>query len=557
MTREARSTAEALLTSAEVARMAGVTRAAVSNWRRRYADFPQPAGGRAGSQLYPLAEIRAWLDRQRKGSEASGDVRLWQTLRAEYGHDMVAGVIATARLLNGDRTTALGAEITDLVDELVSESSADEVLRGLVERLLDAERRAGSDQITPLPLARALRHLAEAAADTAPGIVLDPACGTGTLLLTLASTGDPARTVLRGQDLDPKLAALTQTRARAAGWTDAEIEAGDSLRNDRWPELRADLVVCDPPSAAPDWGREQLLMDPRWELGTPSRAENELAWLQHCYAHTAPNGHTLIVMPTSVAYRKAGRRIRAELVRRGALAQVTALPGGMAAVHAQPLHVWDLRRPRSLADGLTHVRMVDLTANPVDGPWELRPDQVADVPLIDLLDDTVDLSPGSHVGMQHRDFPVEYAAACRDLIATVQELIKVLPQLDAGDGAGTLEGPTVSVADLARNGLVDLGTDLPASNSEQLDTDFLQGFLRSLANTRRSTSASGTFRMDVRGARIPQMPVEQQRRYGTAFRSLDDFEQRARRITELSAQALALAREGLGSGALRPPASEE
>jgi type I restriction-modification system DNA methylase subunit len=123
-------------------------------------------------------------------------------------------------------------------------------------------------------------------------------------------------------------------RAGLTGRTGVDVVEGDSLRDDQWPDLRADLVVCDPPVADSDWGREELLLDSRWEFGTPSRAEGELAWLQHAYAHTAPGGRVLMVMPASVAYRKAGRRIRAELVRRGVLTEVVALPAGSAASHA-------------------------------------------------------------------------------------------------------------------------------------------------------------------------------------------------------------------------------
>jgi hypothetical protein len=122
----------------------------------------------------------------------------------------------------------------------------------------------------------------------------------------------------------------------------------------------------------------------------------------------------------------------------------------------------------------------------------------------------------------------------------------------AGDGAGSLDGPTVSVADLARAGLVEYGDPEPVSISDQLDTDYLQGFLRSVANTRRSTSTSGTYRLDGKGARIPQMDITEQRRYGAAFRALQEFEERARRVVELSRDAATLARDGLGNGALAP-----
>ncbi|MFD4015331.1 N-6 DNA methylase [Streptomyces sindenensis] len=537
-----------LVTGSEIAKLAGVTRAAVSNWRRRYDDFPTPSGGGVNSPLFDLAEVQAWLDRQRKGQEVSAEVQLWQVLRGAYGDDMLGGLVDVARLLNeGVAPEELPADVVRLARDLAESGGAAEAVSVLAERFTESVRRAGSDQITAPRVVRAVRHFA---GEVAPDATLfDPACGIGSLLLAIG----PDQGVRRcGQESDARSAVFAQLRAELTGRTGVGIVTGDSLRNDRWVDLKADLVVCDPPVGEPDWGREDLLLDPRWEFGTPSRAEGELAWLQHAYAHTVPGGHVLMVLPASVAYRKAGRRIRAELVRRGILTQVTALPSGTAASHALPVHLWQLRRPRTLGDAATRVRMVDLTVGDPDGSLEPTAEQMAEVPLVDLLDDAVDLTPGRHVGDSHRDYAVEYQTLRRELTEQVRLLAELLPTLVAGDGPGLPDGPTVSVADLARAGLVEYGDPEPVSISDQLDTDYLQGFLRSAANTRRSTSSSGTFRLDGKGARIPQLDITEQRRYGAAFRALQEFEERARRVVELSRDVATLARDGLGNGALAP-----
>ncbi|MGW6487390.1 N-6 DNA methylase [Streptomyces sp. NPDC055056] len=537
-----------LVTGSEIARLAGVTRAAVSNWRRRYADFPTPAGGGVNSPLFDLAEVQIWLDGQRKGQEASVEVQLWQALRRVYGDDMVDGLVAVARFLaKGETLEGLPEDSVRFARDLARSDGAAVAVSALAERFTDSARRAGSDRVTSTRIVRAVRHLAGSVpSDTT---LFDPACGIGTLLLAV---GADQGTRVCGQEAEARSALFSQLRADLDGYTDADIRAGDSLRHDRWPDLKADLVVCDPPVGESDWGREELLLDSRWEFGIPSRAEGELAWLQHAYAHTAPGGHVVMVLPASVAYRKAGRRIRSELVRRGTLTQVTALPSGTAASHALPVHIWHLRRPEALGDAVTSVRMLDLTANDPDGPLEPRPEQVAEVPLIDLLDDVVDLTPGRHVEESHRDYVVEYQSLRAELIQQVALLAELLPALTGGGGPSSLDGPTVSVADLARAGLVAFGDPEPVSVSDQLDTDYLQGFLRSTANTRRSTSSSGTFRLDGKGARIPQMDITEQRRYGAAFRALQEFDERARRVAELSRDVAALARDGLGNGGLGP-----
>ncbi|MEU2117112.1 N-6 DNA methylase [Streptomyces sp. NPDC016459] len=549
MTDTAASPVGPLVTGAEIARLAGVTRAAVSNWRRRYDDFPTPAGGAANSPLFALAEVQGWLDRQRKGQEMSPEVELWQALRAAHGDQMVAGLAMVAAALAGESAPELPDDIASRVRGLARTESPVDVVNGLTERFMDSARRAGSDQVTAERVVRAVRHFAPELPSEAA--VFDPACGIGVLLLSVASE---AGTRCYGQEVDGDSARFAQLRADLLGRSEVRVVAGDSLRADEWPDLRADLVVCDPPAGVTEWGREELLLDSRWELGTPSKAEGELAWLQHAYAHTEPGGHVLMVMPASAAYRKAGRRIRAELVRRGILRQVVALPPGTATSHALPVHLWCLQRPENTGNPGTNrtVRMVDLTGNSPDGSLDPRPGQVADVPLIELLDDTVDLTPGSHLRSRHRDYPGEYTALRQELEDRVRRLAALLPELAAGSGPGSLDGATTSVADLARAGLVAYEGSDPVSASDQLDTDYLQGFLRSSINARRSTSASGTYRLDARGSRIPRMSIDEQRRYGSSFRALSAFEEGMRKIDELSRQLAEVARDGLSTGALAP-----
>ncbi|MGQ4730021.1 N-6 DNA methylase [Streptomyces sp. Ju416(a)] len=549
MTENAATSVGALVTGAEIARLAGVTRAAVSNWRRRYDDFPAPAGGAANSPLFALVEVQAWLDKQRKGQEISPEVELWQALRAVYGEQMVAGLAEVAAVLAGDPSPGLPEDVMARVRRLARSEVPVDLVNGLTERFVDSARRAGSDQVTPERIVRAVRHFAPVPPSGAT--VFDPACGIGLLLLSVAS-GTDARCC--GQESDADSARFAQLRADLLECTRVTVVEGDSLRADAWPDLRADLVVCDPPAGVTEWGREELLLDSRWELGTPSKAEGELAWLQHAYAHTEPGGHVLMVMPASVAYRKAGRRIRAELVRRGILRQVVALPPGVATSHALPVHIWCLRRPDGTGDADTRhtVRMVDLTGNSPDGSLDPRPEQIAEVPLIELLDDTVDLTPGAHLRPRQRDFLEEYAVLRQEVEKRIIRLVGLLPVLAEGGDPGSLDGATTSIAELARAGLVSYEDSEPVSASDQLDTDYLQGFLRSSANARRSTSTSGSHRLDTRGARLPRMGIDEQRRYGTAFRSLSAFEQDVREIGELGRQLADLARDGLAAGGLVP-----
>ncbi|MDG4864310.1 SAM-dependent methyltransferase, partial [Streptomyces sp. T-3] len=68
------------VTAAGIARLAGVGRAAVSNWRRRHADFPKPVGGTETSPSFALADVEDWLRGQGKLAEVPLRERVWQQL---------------------------------------------------------------------------------------------------------------------------------------------------------------------------------------------------------------------------------------------------------------------------------------------------------------------------------------------------------------------------------------------------------------------------------------------------------------------------------------------
>jgi len=524
-----------LVSAAEVARLAGVTRAAVSNWRRRHADFPEPVGG-GRNALFSLDEVNDWLDRQRKQGDVSDEVLTWQALRSQYGDDMVAGVADAAETFTLGAASGLD-EVTRLrLAEMAAENSPSEVVTALTERLTDS-----GGAFTGPRLAAVVARLAGPNTE----VIFDPACGIASLLLAVASDTE---TRLVGQDVNAAVVRLARARAVLAGH-DLTVAVGDSLYADRWPDLRADLIVCDPPVGSTDWGRDSLLLDQRWEFGVPTKAEGELAWLQHCYAHLALGGTAIVVMPPSVAYRRPGRRIRAELVRRGILTHVMALPAGMVAAHSQPVHLWSVVRPGGFGPA-TSVRFTDLSGADPAGSLVPEPHQVALVPLVDLLDEDVDLTPARLVEATHTDRAARYTAVREAIVDQLGQLAGGLPKLVAG--GDVLDGNVLRMADLARAGLVEIHDGTVTSTSDQLDTDFLRGFLRSSANTSRATSGSGTFRADVRGARIPQIGIEEQRSYAAVFRSLDETEAQLRELTRAGLDAIARARDGLTCGALRP-----
>ncbi|CAG7637095.1 N-6 DNA methylase [Actinacidiphila bryophytorum] len=496
------------VTAAGIARLAGVGRAAVSNWRRRHDDFPKPVGGSDTSPTYELSAVERWLQEQGKLPSVPLHERLWQ--RADSHPEGVPAALRVAgsllMLLQGDPaisvsysadtddefaarlpaemetvlTARFGPEhpvrIPDRLDDAVpllrtaakfaEDTGPAETYEFLFGRYLDANSR----QFTLTPPGPA--ELMAALAGESPGSVLDPACGSGALLCA-----SEAAESVHAQEIDPELAALTALRLAMA--TDpavrVRVRSGDSLREDAFRELAVDAVLCHPPFNDRNWGHDELGYDARWEYGFPARTESELAWLQHSLAHVRDGGTVVMLMPPAAASRRSGRRVRADLLRRGALRAVVALPAGSAPPYGLPLHLWVLRKPDPEGRPPGDLLVFDAAGIPGHGPertpwyavsaavldtWAAfdrhgsvpdRPGLNRTLPVVELLDDEVDVTPARHLPPPTAEGGAAALESVRDRLArTLRRTAETAPVPPAaGEPA---RWPTTTVGELARAG---------------------------------------------------------------------------------------------------------
>ncbi|MFJ3672322.1 N-6 DNA methylase [Streptomyces sp. NPDC090106] len=547
------------VTAAGIARLAGVGRAAVSNWRRRHADFPKPVGGTETSPSFALAEVEAWLREQGKLAEVPLRERVWQQLaghpegpvaalthagcllllihdRPTVWLDVSAGSdarlaetlpgalkdVLTARF-GPERTepagardggvhsgadpsaptpahsavpTPTGAHLAPSVPllrgaaELAAETGARQTFEFLLGRHLDANPRQYT--LTPAELARLMATLAGPART-----VLDPACGTGALLRAVTARADQE---LYAQDSAPDLAALTALRLALHARSGVHGAGGDSLRADAFPRLRADAVLCHPPFNERNWGHDELAYDPRWEYGFPARTESELAWVQHALARLKDGGTAVLLMPPAAASRRSGRRIRADLLRRGALRAVVALPVGAAPPYNIPLHLWVLRRPEK-APAQPELLLVDTGQFATEGrggpDWRAVKEAVVDawsafdrtgtlterpglaraLPVIDLLDDDVDLAPARHLPPPAVADGAQALTEMRERLGETLRLTADLTPAPA-DLAHAARWPLTTIGELARGGALLMrtgGNGGPARVPVLTDHDVLAG----------------------------------------------------------------------------------
>jgi hypothetical protein len=472
----------ATLSSADIARLAGVGRAAVSNWRRRFADFPSPVGGTAASPLYRLADVEGWLRAHGRTAEITPLDRVWQDVRSQVDdlelEDAVGSLCGLLVLLlrapqvwtrldaasDEEFADALRTSLASHVPELpdLTPGVTDPVLVAALRRTGTVAREGDPRAALDFLIGRfheatvrrspatpdALAGLAADLAAVRDRTVLDPACGTGALLAAARARGAVA---LAGQDTAAALSRIAAARLLADGGV-VNVAVGDSLRADGFPGRLFGAVVCDPPFGERGWGYDELGTDLRWQHGLPPRGEPELAWVQHCLSHAEPGGRVVVIMPVAAADRRTGRRIRRNLVRSGALRAVVGFPGESG----RSVDVWVLQRPHphepppprllfavaEPGDAAEHWQRF-LDGGQADGPgWRT-------VAPVDLLDDEVDLSPARHVAPPAADG--DLAAARRDL----EEELQALPALPRFTVRAT-DRPTTTVGDLVRASAVEV-----------------------------------------------------------------------------------------------------
>lgn len=393
-----------LLTPSQIADLAGVSRGAVTNWRKRPSSipFPEPVPGSEAKPLYDQSEVIAWLAATKpeiqirrdhgqaalthalnalRGSvpafeatelalalccarklSAEADDSNWQRIRASDPFHMVEALREAAnrgaaqdvrwrdvsavvdeigrwaRARNAiDAISAVVRVVDAMAPEYLAEA-ADEVLRRVAgERGRAAGYGLGEHGLVGSRVSTLLSNLAA----PANGLVYDPACGIGEALIqTWIKSAGKVETV--GHEINEQALGIARMRSSLRG-IDAKFVLQDVLDWDPDPELRADVVIAEPPFGL-SW-RSQNIADPRWVFGVPPTNSSEMAWIQHAIAHLKAGGSAYVVTSVSSLFaRHRSAAIRAELLRSGWIEAVVLLPPKMLPHTGIQLALWVLRQ---------------------------------------------------------------------------------------------------------------------------------------------------------------------------------------------------------------------
>lgn len=273
--------------------------------------------------------------------------------------------------------------IVDLVDRLnfvephrSSWESAGAGFEALIDALASSQGARGGEYWTPPALSALLARLAGTRQ-----VVFDPACGVGGSLVRAGEIArrDGVSPELFGQELNPSSAAIARLNLAAHGFS-GQIRTGDSLVENRFPDLRADLVIANPPFKQSGWGAARVANDVRWRYGSPRDRDATSAWVQHALHHIDNAGLAVVLLPASALFSQATdeQALRAGLVRDRLLSCVIALPARLFSFTAIETGIWliDPGHPRE------DILFVNASARGEKGPRgriQLTPSAVDDI----------------------------------------------------------------------------------------------------------------------------------------------------------------------------------
>jgi len=253
-------------------------------------------------------------------------------------------------------------QLIDLISNIRvgdADSRAKDVLGRVYEYFLSqfasAEGKKGGEFYTPRCVVKLLVEMLE----PYRGRVYDPCCGSSGMFVQSVEfirahangNGNGARAradiSIYGQESNYTTWRLAKMNLAIRG-IEGQIAHGDTFHNDRFPDLKADFILANPPFNVSDWGGERLRDDKRWKFGVPPVGNANFAWVQHIIHHLAPTGYAGFVLANgSMSSNQSGEgEIRKNIIEADLVDCMIALPGQLFYSTQIPACLWFIARDK-------------------------------------------------------------------------------------------------------------------------------------------------------------------------------------------------------------------
>lgn len=213
----------------------------------------------------------------------------------------------------------------------------------------DAEGKKGGQFYTPQSIVKILVNVL---APEPESRVYDGACGSGGMFVQSESFIEmhehrKGKISIFGQESNPTTYKLAKMNLAIRG-IDAKIELGDTLMNDKFPELKVDYVIANPPFNVSDYNINKAEIH-KWKYGIPPTGNANYAWLQHFISKLAPYGTAGVVLANGSMSSDIATegQIRKELIENDLIDCMVALPSQLFYNTQIPACLWFMARNKT------------------------------------------------------------------------------------------------------------------------------------------------------------------------------------------------------------------
>jgi type I restriction enzyme M protein len=231
-----------------------------------------------------------------------------------------------------------------------------------IGRFAMAEGSGAGQFFTPGSIVRLLVEILE----PYKGRIFDPACGSGgmfvqSLKFVKEHGGNKGDIAIYGQEMTAQTLRLCLMNLMLRELS-FDIKMGNSLLDDKFPELKADFIIANPPFNVSNWHPEDLpdgdprLFGPKEEFATDGNAN--YMWMQTFWHHLSDTGTAGIVMANGAmtSNTKGEKSTRQHMVDNSMVDAIVRLPDKLFLTTGIPACLFILSKNRDGRDGIHRER---------------------------------------------------------------------------------------------------------------------------------------------------------------------------------------------------------
>lgn len=184
--------------------------------------------------------------------------------------------------------------------------------------------------------------------------IYDPACGTGTLLLSLYKEVKEENVSLYGQDINHEVYSMCKLNMFFNQIYDADIKCGDTLANPLHKENNGelknfDIVISNPPFSLKDWskGLKPSEFREKFKYGIPPKNIGDYAFISHMLNSLSKEGKMAVVLPHGVLFRQVEKEIRKNIIEQNLIDTIIGLPSNLFYSTSIPVVIIIFRKNKS------------------------------------------------------------------------------------------------------------------------------------------------------------------------------------------------------------------